>query len=545
MRLYIQLFFFVFFGFSCHFSLAQTNALDDYLKIGRVQFETSSSSLKAKAHFNLGVKFLHNFMYPLALREFQLAQRADPNFALSYWGQAMCYKWSLWSYENKKKGLAVIQAFQALQKVSMTPLEKGLMDAVSELYQPGADLENEKKYLHAMRGLYEQYPKHVEVISFYALAMIGYAMDAPYEKNGTELLDEARQFLKTFISTYPAHPGIIHYYMHVNDVPNSPYPREGMAVINNVYQYLSDSSHVLHMPSHLYTALGMWSEAAEANALSIKASHHMCRFLKKEKIHIAAIDANAQESSFKKIDWTQQDWYACDADNVYHSMEWLHYDYLQMGYSAKAEQLVKQMQDIARIENEPVYDFWAYRMLARQILYTKSYKPVSAMPKPLIEVSKDKNWAAYSECGLLLAQGVSAAHNKQLDYLSLIDKRFDNIQTQLTNPSSTGYKDACMLAKAEVLAYKHAFVDHDVNALSNELNNAQKIQEQLQSSHESLTLPYIPAQELYGELMMGDKKYWPQILVLYKNELKFNPNRALALEGLAGVRAKLKEVSSS
>ncbi len=54
----------------------------------------------------MGLKYLHNFMYPLALREFKLAQQDDPTFALSYWGMAMCYKWSLWSYENKMKGQA-------------------------------------------------------------------------------------------------------------------------------------------------------------------------------------------------------------------------------------------------------------------------------------------------------------------------------------------------------------------------------------------------------------------------------------------------------
>ena len=253
------------------------------------------------------------------------------------------------------------------------------MDAVSVIYTPGTDLENEKKYLKAMQKVYEQYPKNPDVVSFYALAMIGYAMDAPYEKNGMKLLEKARQLLKGFIIAYPTHPGIIHYYMHVNDVPNSPYPQQGTAVIQNAYRCLSDSSHVLHMPSHLYTALGLWPEAAHANFLSMRASHRMCRFLEKEKITLSEIDSNEEHDANQKANqsaWTTKDWYACDAYNVYHSLEWLQYDYLQMGKFAKANNLLHEMEKIARLENNDIYYFWAYGMLARQILYTKSYEPI-------------------------------------------------------------------------------------------------------------------------------------------------------------------------
>jgi hypothetical protein len=547
MRSFVQVIFFIILTALHSLVFAKPTVLGENLKIGHLQFETSTESPLAKAHFILGVKFLHNFMYPLALREFKLAQSIDPQFALSYWGQAMCYKWSLWSYENKQKGSKVIQDFRALSAVKMSPLEKGLLAAVSEIYQPGTDLENEKKYLAAMQKLYKQFPRNPDVVSFYALAMIGYAMDAPYDKDGMQLLEKARRLLKSFITVYPAHPGIIHYYMHVNDIPNSPYPREGLVVINNVYQHLNDSSHVLHMPAHLYTELGMWPEAAHANFLSVQASHHMCHYLEKEKIYVAAVDSNdisdTNSLTKKSKPWTPVEWYACDADNVYHSLEWLHYDYLQMGQFEKAAVLLKEMQKVAQVENKDIYDFWAYRMLARQILYTKSYQPITALPQPLIETSKDKNWAAYSECGLLLADGVSAVKYKQLDYLTLIDARYKKIISQLTALSSEEYKDACALAQTEVSAYKHACIENDFNTCSNELDNVQKIQEKLQSSHESLTLPFLPAQEVYGDIMIQEPKYWPKILELYQDELKYTPNRTMAVQGLVDVKAKLEHKS--
>jgi hypothetical protein len=544
MRSYFPGLFFIILSIFNQCSLANNTVSGDNLKLGSIRFETSTNSPVAQAHFILGLKFLHNFMYPLALREFKLAQKADPNFALSYWGQAMCYKWSLWSYENKLKGSKVIHDFNALNKVRLTPLEKGLIGAVSELYQPGTDLENEKKYLTAMGQLYKENPKNVDVASFYALAMIGYAMDAPYDKQGMQLLDTARTLLKSFIADNPSHPGIIHYYMHGNDIPNSRYPLDGLTVVNHVYQYLSDSSHVLHMPSHLYTALGDWPKAAQANFLSVQASHRMCQFLKKEKIYVAAIDSNdlgdTNSLTQKTNAWSAKEWYACDADNVYHSLEWLQYDYLQMGQNDKADALLKEMQKVSKIENKDIYDFWSYRMLARQILYTQVYKPITQLPKPLIETSKDKNWAAYSECGLLLADGISAVKNKQIKEYVLINTRFKAIISQLVKASSEEYKDACLLAKTEVSAYKHAFIDNDFDTCSNELDNVEIIQRKLQSSHESLTLPFLPAQEVYGEIMINKPIYWLKILALYKDELKYFPNRNLALKGLARIKEKLK-----
>jgi len=514
------------------------NTKDDYtLNLGNLTFVTSTKSQIAEKHFILGLKFLHNFMYPLALREFKLAEKEDPTFALSYWGQAMCYKWSLWSYENKKKGHAVLQKFHSLKNVKMSPLESGFLNAVEKIYLPGDDLENEKKYIRAMYQLYEKYPNNPDVASFYALGMIGYAMDATQDKSAMNYLVSARSILKKFLPKFPEHPGIVHYYIHVNDLPNSPHLMEGLAAVKNVYQYLNGSSHVLHMPSHLYSAMGDWSKAAYANKLSIHASHAMCKFLEREKISLPSVDSTnlSDENAPKKTaaKWTQKDWYACDADNVYHSLEWLQYDYLQMKNFADAEKLLLEMEKVSKIENENKYDFWAYRMRARQILYTGKFAPLTSLPKPLIETSEDKNWAAYSECGLLLAYGRGAVIYHQDKFMLDINERFKKIILQLNSPSATLFKQSCMLMHEEFHAYKYGYTHLDY--CKEELNKALKIQYELQATHQSLTLPFVPAQEVYGEIMQSLASEHTQILKLYENELKFNRNRFQAIEGMAKI----------
>ncbi|MHB1947480.1 MAG: tetratricopeptide repeat protein [Gammaproteobacteria bacterium] len=520
----------------------------DHLNLGQVTFPTSTTSPEAQSHFVLGVKYLHNFMYPLALREFMLAQKADPNFALSYWGMAMCYKWSLWSYENKKKGERIIQEFNSIKDIKMSPLEKGLLNAIALTYGSGTLIENEKKYMKAMAQLYQQYPANPDVASFYALSMIGYAMDAPFSKDLDRITQKARDVLKPFLKSHPGHPGVIHYYMHANDIPNSHFPETALSVVPNVYKYLSDSSHVLHMPSHLYTDLGMWSDAAIANQYSIQAGHHMCAFLKTLSVDLCALDGKEfnrynplEEPKYK---WTKRDDVACDADNIYHSTEWLQYEYLQTGQFKKAEKQLAIMRKVAETLNDPKYDFWLYRMQARQLLYADETPPVKELPKPLIEKSSDKIWAAYSECGLLLADGLSAIRNEQTLLLSPIDSRFDNIISQLTMPSGAAFKQACIMNQALLRGVKSVAIGKDRSAALKYFDRAYKIQTQLQSSHQSITLPYVPAQEIYGNFLLQDphRKNLLKAVDLYENELTYNPNRSEAILGMARAQVKLGNI---
>jgi hypothetical protein len=335
--------------------------------------------------------------------------------------------------------------------------------------------------------------------------------------------------------------------MHNNDVPNSPYPKQGLQVVPNAYRYLADSSHAMHMPSHLFVELGDWRQAAYANRLSIQAGHNTCTFLEDHKIFAEDIDTNtitAKSSLVPKINaWTTNEKLACDSGNVYHALEWLHYADLQLGKFSQAKLLVKKMQKIADLEKQSQFYFWSYRMQARQQLETKTLAPVAALPKPLIEQSKDKNWAAFSECSLLLADGVSAVSHHQNTILSAIDARFKQIITQLSDSSSLSYKNACELAHNEVLALNQARLDK--NAENQPLKKALALEKVLSSSQQALTLPMIPAQEIAAEIMQDQPKRFKQIKILYQEELKHYPHRRLAVQGLKHINAKLNELKIS
>lgn len=525
------------YGVYSHFHQPSCTIPGENLKLGTVEFnDLSSSSNLAKKHFILGLRYLHNFMYPLALREFTIAKNTDPSFPLSYWGIAMSHYWPLWSFVDKAKGLQILNEIK-IKNLKMNEIEKKLIDAIQFIYNDGAKQENNKNYLNAMAKLYKEYPLHTEIASFYALALLGYATDNPFDKNNATYLIQARQILKKFIKTHPSHAGMIHYLTHATDIPNSSIPKEGLIATPLIYKYMNDSSHVLHMPSHLYTELGMWSEAAKANQLSIDASNRMCRFLESQNIQFDTPVHICSSAPQKKIKWSAKNWYACDADNIYHSAEWLHYDYLQLGEYEKAAKLVDEMTRVVNIQNEPMYEYWLYRIKARQIIFTEDWQALESLPKPITKNDDDIYWAAYSESGLLLAEGLKAIHHQQIHFINLIDQRYQAILKILDQRSEGGFRDACRLMYHEFLAANEMIIQGNEKRSLHLMEKALAIQEKLDHSEQSLTLPFIPAQEFYATLLMQHPTAinLQKTLSMLKKALIYNPNRAPSKQKYAKV----------
>lgn len=464
------------------------------LKLGTVTLNTSTTSPLAQAHFIQGLKYLHNFIYPLASWEFNLAIQADPKFALGYWGLMMSYKHPIWSFENKAKGTEVLKKYRSLKNVKTKPFEKGLIDAVSLIYGPGNLLSREYNYMQAMEKLYHQYPNNVEIMSFYALALLGYSVDAPYDKSTMSYMSKAANILQPYTKSNPDHPGVIHYYIHANDMPNPAVARKGLSVKENVYKYLTDSPHILHMPSHLYTDLGDWPNAAKSNLLSIKADKNFCTYLKNNHI---VLDTENVETNQR---WSEKTWYSCDADNLYHEIEWLHFEYLQMGQFAKARQLIKEMEKAASVVNETQFKIWVQRMKARQILYTNSLTQPAVLPEPLFEKNDNTKFeAGFAECDSLLANGVLAIHQNQNSLLNLINKRLQTIiDASSTDTFLKPVNEYCLLNKTKLSILKAFNIDHDTKTGLNQLNYALQLQMRIQAYPENF--PYRPAQELFGDI---------------------------------------------
>jgi hypothetical protein len=242
-------------------------AADDHL--GTVHFPISCTAAQTK--FDRAVALLHNFFYPETVKAFQAVIQEDPSCAIAYWGVAMSELPNPlvppFPPANLKAGWEAIQQGNAAK--TQTPREAEYLAAI-EVFYKDYDKTDQKtraqRYEQAMERLHQHYPDDAEAAIFYALALNG-AVDFD-DKNYTKQL-KAAAILNEEGKKQPNHPGIAHYLIHSYDFA----PLAAMCVPTaQLYDKIAPAApHALHMPSHIYSMLGMWGDSIRSN-LAAKAA---------------------------------------------------------------------------------------------------------------------------------------------------------------------------------------------------------------------------------------------------------------------------------
>ena len=284
--------------------------------LGAIDFPTSGSPA-AQPHFIKGVLLMHSFEYDDARQAFIEAQRADPAFAMAYWGEAMTFNHPVWQRTSPDLAKAALNKLaptaDARRARAQTEKEKDWLGAVERLYTTGEKLARDQAYADAMRRMYEKYPNDDEVRSFYALALLG----TSHGGRDFSIYMRAAALVELVYAKNPQHPGAAHYLIHAYDDPvHAPL---GLRFADAYSKIAPAASHALHMPSHIYVAMGMWDEAAAINERSVKAA-----------------DARRDE---KKLD--------VDARG-FHALLWLVYSYTQQGRYDDARGIMAQLEAAAR-----------------------------------------------------------------------------------------------------------------------------------------------------------------------------------------------------
>ena len=239
---------------------------------GELSFPNSGKPA-AQGPFLRGVKLLHNFQYEDAIEAFQQAQKADPDFALAYWGEAMAHNYTLWAEQQTdeaRKALAKLgPTAQARAAKAKTPREKMWMGAVEALYGPGTKFDRDEAYADKMDALFAAYPHDIEARVFDALATMGRS----HGTRDTKAYLRAAAMLEPVFKAHPNHPGAVHYLIHAYDEPA--YAQRGLPMARLYNKVAPDSAHAQHMTSHIFLAMGMWPETEQANidALALMNGH--------------------------------------------------------------------------------------------------------------------------------------------------------------------------------------------------------------------------------------------------------------------------------
>jgi tetratricopeptide (TPR) repeat protein len=233
-------------------------------KLGKVDFPISCSP-EAQAQFNRAVAMLHSFWFPQAPKAFAAVSETDPGCAMAHWGIAISQRANPLvgppDSAALKRGLSSIERAKAIG--AKTQRERDYIAAIELFYKDSDKLDHRARvlaYEKAMEQLYLAYSQDIEAAIFYALAL-NEAIDFEDKTYARQL--KAAQILEGVWAKQPEHPGVLHYLIHSYDFP--PLASRGLATAQRYALVAPSAPHALHMPSHVFSMLGMWQESIKSN----------------------------------------------------------------------------------------------------------------------------------------------------------------------------------------------------------------------------------------------------------------------------------------
>ncbi|HEV2489610.1 MAG TPA: tetratricopeptide repeat protein [Candidatus Acidoferrales bacterium] len=459
--------------------------------LGAVSFPISCSP-DVQSQFDTGVALLHSFQYQQAEQAFQDIAKEDSSCAMAYWGESMSLYHQLWDWpsaETLAQGHADIQ--KAFRPAAKTEREREYVRAAAIFFQDNSKLSHAQRlgaYSEVMGKLFKKFPDDVNAGAFYALSLV--AMPTSNKDDETVNRKAAIDILNKLFVAAPRNPGVAHYLIHAADTPDL--APQGLAAARRYAKIAPDSSHALHMPSHIFVRLGMWQDTIASN--------------------LAAADSAARATAA----------HLADADYQFHAMDFLDYAYLQSGQAAKARALVDELKNVVGGSAQDIASNQA-EFVARNALELHQWKEAAALAIPDVPLTMQD--AAY------LARGIGAARSGDaIGAGAALDKLRDVHAAQQAEMKQQGYTmrmgSGESISEEELVAWIH-FAKGNAEGAVQHMKAAADREDA--AGVGPLTMP---AREMLGDLMM--ELHRPaDALDAYKTALKEAPKRFDALYGAA------------
>jgi len=231
---------------------------------GNVHFETSCGPA-AQRQFDRAVAMLHSFFYPETEKAFQGVAEREPSCAMAYWGIAISQRpnplTAPFSLQLLKQGWEAIQKARAA--AAPTQREREWIEALAVFFQNYDTVDQHTRtarYESAMERLFARYADDNEAAAFYALSLLE-AVDLMDKTYSRQL--KAAGILERLQKKQPDHPGVVHYLIHSYDY--APIATKGLPAARRYAALAPSAPHALHMPSHIFSTLGMWHDAIRSN----------------------------------------------------------------------------------------------------------------------------------------------------------------------------------------------------------------------------------------------------------------------------------------
>ena len=468
-------------------------------RLGSVKFVTSCTAA-AQAQFTRAVALLHSFGYEEARLAFTDVAASDPGCAMAHWGVAMSWYHPIWApptLHELEQGAAASE--RALAIPAGTPREKDFIGALALFYKDWRTVDHPTRataYENAMAQVHRRYPADDEATIFYALAIRGNLdqADMTYAKQ-----KEAAHLLNAVLPRNPNHPGVAHYLIHSYDYPAL--AELALPAARAYAKIAPDAPHALHMPSHIFTRLGLWKDSIGSNIASAKSAQERAA-----RMHPGA-------GSFDQL----------------HAMDYLVYAYLQEARDASARRVLDEMAGMTKLDEEQFAAAYSFAAAPQRYALERHDWRASARIEPgpaWFDWKRHPQYEAVAHYGRAIGAaraGELALARREIDILGELQKRVPPAKDYDWSSALTAQRETAeaVLAfaqdrKSEALAALRKAADH----------------EDAVDKHAVSPGAILPAREILGDLLLETGAN-VDALVAYESALKIAPHRFNSVAGAA------------
>jgi tetratricopeptide (TPR) repeat protein len=481
-------------------------------QFGIVEFETSCPE-KVKKDFNLAIALLHSFEYDEAEKVFAKIIDKNPECAMAYWGVAMCNYHQVWpsppTQDELEKGNKAISIAQSLTKKSK--IETDYINAIALFYKDWNTINHRTRsvnFAKAMEKICREYPTDKEAGIFYALALDGSADPADTSFSNQR---KAGAILMGLYPGEPNHPGIVHYIIHSYD-----YPELAALALPAARKYASiapASAHAQHMPSHIFTRLGLWDESIQSNLVSTGSAKCYA------------------ENAGIKGHW----------DEELHGMDYLVYAYLQKGENGLAKQQYDYLKTIHEVYPVSFKDAYAFAAIpTRYFLENKMWKEAAGME--ILPANFPWQKFPWQKAITHFARLLGSVHIGEMNSARAELKNLNTIYDTLINQKDL-YKANQVLIQIKTGEAWMLLEERKINEAFQLMNMAAGMEDKTEKSPVTPG-EVIPAKELLADMLLQLNKP-AEALEAYEADLKKHPNRFNGLYGAGLTGEKINNVEKA
>jgi tetratricopeptide (TPR) repeat protein len=446
---------------------------------------------------------------------FNDAMRADPDCVLAYWGVAMTYIHPLWPDVTSETQFArATELIATAESIgAKTPREAAYLAAVKAYYENAAKRSERERLVAfdaAWKKVYTDFPDDDEGAAFYALAHMATALSG---QEGLAIRSDSGSIVEQILAQQPDHAAAHHYIIHAYDTPG--FAGQALAVAQNYGKVAPEVPHALHMPTHIFTRLGLWEDSIEWNSRAARASH--------------------RETRDEAI-----------STEYLHSKDYLAYAYLQTGN----EDAVREIMTEALSPQAP---YWQQNLVAgayalaaipaRYALERRQWQDAMLLQARFPESFPWQESHAPYEALTWFARGIGAARSGNVEAATDATEKLRDLRLHEERTSPNPYWAGQIKVQELAVSAWTAFARGDKEAALTLMAESAELEDG-SDKHAVTPGELLPANELLGDLQLelGNPA---AALVAYRNALARSPYRFNSLYGAAAAAEQLGDRSAA